>query len=63
MNSTFDKLTSLETKWQALQPLTPEHQDRLWQKLRLEWNYHSNHIEGNTLTYGETMLLLLHDRR
>ncbi|MBX2978825.1 MAG: Fic family protein [Flavobacteriales bacterium] len=37
-----------------------EHEDRLWQKLSLEWNYNSNHIEGNTLTYGETMLLLVH---
>jgi hypothetical protein len=25
----------------------------------LEWNYNSNHIEGNTLTYGETELLLI----
>jgi Fic family protein len=29
--------------------------------LRLDWNYHSNHIEGNTLTYGEAELLLIHD--
>ncbi len=62
MNPTSNELTALQTEWQTLQPLTTEHQDRLWQKLRLEWNYHSNHIEGNTLTYGETMLLLLHDR-
>ncbi|MDE2963132.1 MAG: hypothetical protein OXU26_04410, partial [Acidobacteriota bacterium] len=25
-------------------------EERLWRKLRLEWNYNSNHIEGNTLT-------------
>ena len=24
------------------------------QKFRLDWNYHSNHLEGNSLTYGET---------
>jgi Fic family protein len=52
----------LRTDWQALQPLTVENEARLWKKLRLEWNFHSNHIEGNTLTYGETELLLLHDR-
>lgn len=40
--------------------MKPEHEQRLWQKLRLEWNYNSNHIEGNTLTYGETILLLVH---
>ncbi|WP_419167206.1 Fic family protein [Candidatus Palauibacter sp.] len=34
--------------------------ERLWRKLRLEWNYNSNHIEGNTLTYDETVLLLIH---
>ena len=34
----------------------------LWRKLRLEWNYNSNHIEGNTLTYHETELLLVHGR-
>ena len=40
--------------------IAPEHEERLWKKLRLEWNYNSNHIEGNTLTYDETVLLLLH---
>lgn len=29
------------------------------QKFRLDWNFHSNHLEGNTLTYGETKALLL----
>lgn len=62
MSTTFDTLTALRDEWQALQPLSAENEARLWKKLRLEWNYHSNHIEGNTLTYGETELLLLHDR-
>ena len=56
------QLAALRAEWDALQPLKPEDEARLWQKLRLWWNYHSNHIEGNTLTYGETELLLLHDR-
>lgn len=30
------------------------------QKFRLEWNYHSNAIEGNKLTFGETKAFLLH---
>lgn len=62
MNMDFTQLTALRYEWQALQPLTAENEARLWKKLRLEWNYHSNHIEGNTLTYGETELLILHDR-
>lgn len=45
----------------ALQPLKPEDQARLDKKFRLEFNYNSNHIEGNTLTYGETELLLIFD--
>lgn len=55
-------LDALRDQWQSLQPLQPEDEVRLWQKFRLEWNYHSNHIEGNTLTYGETELFFLHDR-
>lgn len=47
-------------EWEALQPIQEAHVNRLWKKFRLEWNYHSNHIEGNTLTYGETELLLIH---
>ena len=62
MNADFEALDALKAEWDALQPLTPEDDARLWKKLRLEWNYNSNHIEGNTLSYGETELLLIHDR-
>jgi Fic family protein len=57
-----DDLRQLATDWAAAQPLSAEHESRLWQRLRIEWNYNSNHIEGNTLTYGETLLLLIHGR-
>lgn len=46
----------------SLRPLKSTDEERLWRKFRLEWNYNSNHIEGNTLTYGETQLLLLFDQ-
>lgn len=62
MNTDFETIDALKSEWDALQPLAPENEQRLWKKIRLEWNYHSNHIEGNTLTYGETELLLLHDQ-
>lgn len=55
-------IQELRSEWSSLQPIQPDREKRLWQKLRLEWNYHSNRIEGNTLTYGETELLLLHDQ-
>ena len=56
------KLESLYQEWQSLQPLKEEDQRRLDQKFMLEFNYNSNHIEGNTLTYGQTELLLLFGR-
>lgn len=46
-------------KWFALQPLTDDEQARLSRKFTVEFNYNSNHIEGNTLTYGQTEVLLL----
>lgn len=46
-------------KWQSLQPLSDRQQHKLSMKFSVEYNYNSNHIEGNTLTYGQTELLLL----
>ena len=55
----FDRVQALKAELDALPPMSPEAEARLWQKFRLEWNYNSNHMEGNTLTYGETKLLLI----
>lgn len=55
-------IQNLYKEWSSLQPLSREDEDRLWRKIRLEWNYNSNRIEGNTLTYSETELLFLHGR-
>ena len=46
-------------KWQSLLPLSDRDRDRLSRKFTVEFNYNSNHLEGNTLTYGQTELLLL----
>lgn len=59
LDEVIGKIDRLKQEWEAAQPLTTADRDRLWRKLRLEWNYNSNHIEGNTLTYGETELLLI----
>ena len=45
--------------WQALQPLSQKDKDRLSRRFTVDFNYNSNHIEGNTLTYGQTEILLL----
>lgn len=56
------QVDSKAAEWAELQPLKAADAERLWKKLRLEWNYNSNHLEGNTLTYSETELLLLFDQ-
>ncbi len=46
-------------QWLALQPWDEETRHRLEQRFTIDFNYNSNHIEGNTLTYGQTEILLL----
>lgn len=49
----------LKVQLDALRPIDKEQENRIMQKFRLDWNYHSNHLEGNSLTYGETKALIL----
>lgn len=51
--------TELLTRWMELKPLRDQAKERLARKFSIEFNYNSNHIEGNTLTYGQTEVLLL----
>lgn len=46
-------------QWLALQPLDERTQYKISQRFTIDFNYNSNHMEGNTLTYGQTELLLL----
>jgi Fic family protein len=43
----------------SMRPLPPDVEGRVMQKLRLDWNYNSNAIEGNKLSYGETVAFLM----
>lgn len=52
-------LDQLVAELNALRPLEPTAEAKVMQKLRLDWNYHSNATEGNQLTQGETRQLLL----
>lgn len=54
-----ESLSKLYAKWQAAQPLPEKDRQRLERKFMLDFNFNSNHIEGNTLTYGQTEVLLL----
>lgn len=53
------KSINLKKELDSLRPLKNEDELRIMQKFRLDWNYHSNNLEGNTLTYGETKALIL----
>lgn len=55
----MSRLEELYNEWFLFKPLKEEDQMRLNQKFMLEFNYNSNHIEGNTLTYGQTEMLLM----
>ncbi|MFY7963820.1 MAG: Fic family protein, partial [Chitinophagaceae bacterium] len=64
------KITELQSALSELLPMKEEFKKKLDDKFRLEFSYNSNHLEGNTLTYGETKLLLIfgktegnHDKR
>ncbi|MBK7468147.1 MAG: hypothetical protein IPJ43_15810 [Saprospiraceae bacterium] len=54
-----EKSIKLKRELDSLRPLKKEDELRIMQKFRLDWNYHSNNLEGNTLTYGETKALIL----
>ncbi len=46
-------------RWNALQPLSERDRELLSRRFTIDFNYNSNHMEGNTLTYGQTEILLL----
>lgn len=50
---------ALKQELDKLRPLSVDDEQRIMQKFRLDWNYHSNNIEGNSLSYGETKALIL----
>ena len=62
MKDLFEILDASKKELEALSPMKSVDSDRLWRKFRLEWNYNSNHLEGNTLTYQETELVLIFDQ-
>ncbi len=55
------KAHQLKAELDQLKPLDPDVLQRVNSKLKLDWTYHSNKIEGNSLTFGETKSLLLHN--
>ena len=56
----LDRIDRLKQELDEFRPLPEGVIARVEQKLRIESNYHSNAIEGNSLTLGETRSLILH---
>ena len=56
----IEEIDQLKRDLDKLRPLPADVVGRIEQKLRLDSNYHSNAIEGNSLTLGETRSLILH---
>jgi Fic family protein len=54
-----DRIAYLSRILGQLLPMKEEYREKLENKFRLEFSYNSNHLEGNTLSYGETVLLLI----
>jgi Fic family protein len=55
----LSRVDELKREIDNLRPLQPEQERRILDKFRLDWNYHSNAIEGNRLTLGETRAFLM----
>src|SRR6185437_4636070 len=53
------EVDALKMQIDELRPLPEDVEGKVMQKLRLDWNYHSNAIEGNRLSYGETVAFLM----
>jgi Fic family protein len=60
LRTLIDHIDHLKGEIDALRPIDAGQEARVRQMLRIDWNYHSNAIEGNTLTLGETRAFLLH---
>lgn len=53
------QVNDLKAQIDQVRPLSHDQELRIFQKFRLDWNYHSNAIEGNSLTPGETRVFLM----
>ncbi|MDX2063710.1 MAG: Fic family protein [Bacteroidia bacterium] len=59
LDALLQALDAQKAELDRLRPLKPDIEARVQQYLRIDWDYHSNAIEGNSLTLGETRNLIL----
>jgi len=60
LNPKYTKIDLLKKELLSFE-ISKKDKNRLDEKFRLEFNYNSNHLEGNTITYQDTKALLLKD--
>lgn len=60
MQVLLDRVTEMKARLDEARPLSPSVLNRLREQLDVEWTYHSNAIEGSSLTLRETQLVLQH---
>ncbi|MBO0946983.1 Fic family protein [Fibrella forsythiae] len=58
-SSLIQEINQIKAQIDAMRPIPKEREAQIMQKLRLDWNYNSNAIEGNSLDYGETVGFLM----
>ncbi len=60
MQVLLDRVAEMKARLDEARPLSPSVLNRLREQLDVEWTYHSNAIEGSSLTLRETQLVLQH---
>lgn len=58
LEKTLELADALKAQIDSQKPINPDLWNTIKEKLLIEWTYHSNAIEGSTLTQGETLFFL-----
>lgn len=58
MKIILKNINKIQSQIDSIRPINPPLEKALQERLRIEWTYNSNAIEGNTLTFGETAFFL-----
>ncbi len=56
----LEKVKKLKVELDGLRPLNQFVEQRILQKFRLDWNYHSTNLSGNGLSFSDTKSLIMH---
>jgi Fic family protein len=56
----LEKVKKLKAELDELRPLNQFVEQRILQKFRLDWNYHSTNLSGNGLSFSDTKSLIMH---